>query len=129
MTEKVESGLDLVVSYATKIEALMEKHSSEAWELALTAARVDAGQYLLYGFIALILMIICIYVSKCSSKRADIEAEKGKMDSGWVLICIIFCIAAIGCFVALIVNWGSLWVWAGIFKPELWLVHKILGLG
>jgi hypothetical protein len=125
MTEKVETmerALDLAEKFTSKLEALAVKHSPEVWDLALTAARIDAATNLVYGFFGAAACGVAIYAAGEFYKKTNENVTEDN-----IMGFFISCVVGVGSGIAVVAYWADLWVWAGVIEPKLWLAKQVLG--
>lgn len=126
--EIAERTLDMVESFAVKLESLAVEIGPEVGELTLTAARVDAineifPAVLFAGLGTLLIYFLLRRIQKYYKKERPSDAE----DIGAVLSGVCAALLAIPTIVYT-ESWLSIWPWVGLYEPKLWIAYKLLGL-
>ena len=119
ITTKIEAGL-------AKLEAMIAELGPEMVDLGLAVARIDAAEQLIYGAVSLLIFIGVFKVWPWSSQCV----EKIDDDEGRIVAHVARYAAAGGTLLAssifLLNSWATPWPWIGVFKPEVWIVYKLL---
>lgn len=127
--------IDLIVDYTRKFIDAVTPVAKQAYEIGLLTLRIDAAQLIAGSVIALIAVAICLRFLFADYRRAKVKAElpenakdMWKMDPSFHLMGggVPHVLGAIISFFVIlfsVANLLSLWLWAKLFAPELWLAH------
>lgn len=150
MTAEVQSAADIIDKWAAKLVAVAEQHGPQAVELALAVGRIGAAQVLASGAASL---AVCAAGSfgaftllkahrakkaihdgyykrdypEETSTREEARAAEGPMFFYGVGSGVTGLIAA-GAFIGAVGRLSDLYAWAGLWRPEIYLAAKALGL-
>jgi len=127
----MEKAEQKIISLLDKFEKLSEQYAPEVVEKTLNAIQVTGAGNLLAGFLCLVICGTIFLITKRFYIYACSQYEKDRFSS-WNLASSIsvafgaalFLIFLIPAFLEL----GDLWNWVAIFRPDLALAHKILGV-
>jgi len=118
--------------YLTVFETFVAENAQAGIDLALLYARVDAASLIVSGFFAILIVYTFGAIMADGAARYHEEYLEGNgraMDSGWDVA--TFCIRFVSYVISIIIflsTFLNVFRWAGIFYPEVWVVHKLLGM-
>lgn len=126
--ETADRAMDMVESFAAKLETLAIELGPEVGDLALATARIDALSYI---FPQLLLVAGFLFITpKIVRFVIQWEAKAESPNKG--LAYFLSGIGGAAFFVISIVGkaWSflSVWPWVGLYEPKLWIAYKVLGL-
>lgn len=142
--EAIDRAVDLMESFAIKLDSLATELGPEVVDLALMTARIDALSQLLPYIIGVVISIggwfYFIPTIKLSIKYDRLERKTGSQEEGYgdikekdALYCLLALISGgVTAFsTAYVILGGALydpWPWVGLFEPKLWIAKSVLGL-
>lgn len=117
-----------LVELIDKFENLSAELAPEVVEVGLTAARIAAGQELVYGVLALVVAGVFLWF--------PFKVWAGLYDADDTPDDIAFVVFTTGAsslptLIATIIalaNLLNIWNWAGLFDPRLWIAARVMGL-
>ncbi len=118
---------DRILEYLDTIEGAIAEHGPDAVDLALTVARIDAAQTLLYG-LGLILLAGVVCGPFTSSVWSYAKKHCDPIDSATTRL-VYGAVGGPTCLTLLVFGFEGLlnaFAWIGLFQPEVWIAHKAL---
>ena len=119
---------------------MFDEYGSQAWDLALFAARVDAISALTLPIGKCLAIVLTSYVIYRLFKKTKeeiirrLEKESTGLDyydepvlAFASFFQITFRILSLGFLGPLVYNLFNTWAWVGIFVPEVWIIKQALG--
>lgn len=133
MTTEVQNAADLIDKWAAKLTNTVEQHGPAAADLAMTLGQIGAFQTIGFGFLkAAIAVGGFIVIRKLALQMAKL-ADEGT-DAGFPLFIgagvgvVIGGIITIGMTIDATISLTNAYAWVGMFRPEVFLAAKALGL-
>lgn len=131
--ELLDRSAEAVEVFASKLSTLAESYGPEVADVAMAAARIDAASGLITGLVllgfAIVLSVLSWRILK-SGHRAYQEGSAYSDDGAFRLIvgALIGLVSGVLMIIACVDGLFSVWRWAGVIQPELWIAKTVLGL-
>lgn len=123
----VQNAADLIDKWAAKLVAVAEQHGPQAAELALSVGRVGSLQTIAQGAFLIVVAGALAFAANKSAKAAA-NADSYSAADGYGFLTVLIGVAGIFAFGAGVFNAGNFYAWAGLWRPEVYLAAKALGL-
>lgn len=148
--DKIVQGLDLTIEGAkaagAKLAELAEQYGPQAVDMILTIVRLENGGKLLGAAVALAVFSTAFiygikifrkglttaraykkeYWKASGTQSSALEAAGGTDGDGYMWFGSILSVISGGLSLAALGTLTSLWIWVGLFAPELWLARKAI---
>lgn len=124
-TETASSIFEAASNIITK--AAME-YGPTAIDALLTVVRIDAAQKIIYGIIALLLIIVPLKVNKYFKSKINELHEEYRGSSDYNFGIFVMRVFGIVLFYFGINTLANIWLYVAIVKPELYLVKQAVDI-
>ena len=126
MAAEVQNAADIIDKWAAKLVAVAEQHGPQAAELALAVGRIGALQTVGTGAL---LAVVAGAMAYAANRAALAFSDADYCDkNGYGLLALILGIAGLFCAGGAVFHLGNFYAWAGLWRPEIYLAAKALGL-
>ena len=112
---------------AQALQRMVEAYGSDAIDLALNVARIDAFSHLVPGSVCAVVATALFFFFRFAAKKwdEDYASQTGHYKhSSWDVPTIISALLGTVLSVIAVAFLFNIWAWVGIFYPELWIVKK-----
>jgi len=111
---------------AAKLAEVAAQVGPQVQDLALTSVRVSGAASLMEGLAFALVLLALFRYGWTRALRAHAEQDYADIDGSMaVAACVV---ATVGLGICVIGLLGDLWNWVAVFRPELYVAHKLLGL-
>lgn len=121
-------ALDVVSKLADQITTKVTEVAPKAWEVMKSLKQIDSLGMVVLHSIILVLAFIGAIVFFRISRHAFKKAEDAVDDEDYILGGLLMgasMIIAIGIVISSIVTLADIWIWMGIFRPDLAIAHDV----
>ena len=126
--DTADRALDMVESFAAKLEALAIEIGPEVGELALAAARVDALSYI-FPQLLIVMGLLCIAPKIVRFViQWEARAEGSGKGNAYLISALTIVLFLVVSLIGKLWSFLSVWPWVGLYEPKLWIAYKILEL-
>lgn len=126
----MSTELDIVTKVLQTLTADLSHESAKAWSAIVPVYQINAMTHLIYGGVALVVMIGCIFgglaTFRSFKKRNGDNYLKADIDPATGLSWIILLFGAVIMFIIMFNDLVNLWNWVALWDPQAYAVHELL---
>lgn len=112
--DKITAGADVLTA---KLGELATQYGPDVVDAALMVARVEAGQFLIFGVVALVISAVFFPIAR-RAQKSDPSWNTPKACFFWILTLTPLAASA--------KHLLDVWNWVGLFEPKLWIARRLL---